>query len=77
MKNHDKYKQYFDNYSINKIILETYISFVDSCSDPEVLLQIKENDKAIQVYLSKKEEEILSKIRVALNINDSPISLGK
>ncbi len=51
MKKHSKYKPYFDNYSTNKIFLETYNSFVESCTSYEILLKINEQDLAIKVYL--------------------------
>jgi hypothetical protein len=77
MKKHSKYKPYFDNYSTNKIFLETYNSFIDSCTNYEVLLKINEHDKAVRVYLEEREHEILAEIRVNLNINDSSDSMGK
>lgn len=77
MKKHSKYKPYFDNYSTNKIFLETYNSFIDSCTNYEVLLKINEYDKAVRVYLEEREHEILAEIRVNLNINDSSDSMGK
>jgi hypothetical protein len=40
MKKHSKYKVYFNQYSTNKIFLETYNSFIESCTSSESLLQI-------------------------------------
>lgn len=71
MKKHSKYKPYFDNYSTNKIFLETYNTFVDNCTSYETLLKINEFDRAIQVYLDECETSILNEIKVNLNLNDS------
>lgn len=77
MKKHSKYRAYFNTYSINKIFLETYNSFVDNCASYEILLKINEYEKAITAYLDEKQTQILEEIKVNLNINDAALSMGK
>jgi hypothetical protein len=77
MKKSSKYKGYFDRYSLNKIFLETYNSFIDNCNDYQVLLKIQEFERAAEVYLGEKQKQILEETKVNLNLNDSPQSMGK
>jgi cell fate (sporulation/competence/biofilm development) regulator YmcA (YheA/YmcA/DUF963 family) len=72
MKKHSKYKPFFENYSTNKIFLETYNTFIDSCSSYDTLLKINEYDRAITAYLREKEEAIVSEIKVNLNLSNHP-----
>ena len=50
MKEHSRYREHFYSYSINKIFREAYTSFVENCSDVDILIKLNETVAAIKAY---------------------------
>lgn len=64
-------------HATNRVLTESYASFVDTCDRCETLLALDKIPEAIRVYLTAKQEEIMQQIRTNLNVNDSAASLSK
>jgi hypothetical protein len=77
MRKHSRYRAHFSNYSVNRIFLETYHSFLDSCADTDTLLQIGEYERAIATLLHTRQQELLQQLRQNLNLNSTPASVAK
>ncbi len=77
MKKHTKYKEHFNKYNISKLFREAYSSYVDSCQNYRVLLQLGDGGKAIKLYFASQQKTILEEIKTNLNIDSSKLSIKK
>ena len=77
MKNHPRYQQYFESFSVSKLYRESYESFIETCDSTELLLEMGEVAIGLRRFLRARLTDFVSKVRTEVNVDSSSRGVKK